>query len=144
MSLPARKEQTRELTEMQRSFLDHLFSEECRGNVRKAMDAAGYSKTTPTSVVISSLSDEISELAQRVVATESGQAVFALFDILQNPNSLGASNKLKAAREILDRAGVTKKSDDLSVKIPQGGIVILPAKQAPVIEGDFIEVINED
>ena len=43
---------TKELTEKQAAFLEALLGE-ARGNIRAAMDIAGYSKMTKTSEVVS-------------------------------------------------------------------------------------------
>jgi len=39
----------KQYTDKQLIFLDALMSEECRGNLRKAMDVAGYAKETSIS-----------------------------------------------------------------------------------------------
>jgi len=120
----------REYTELQQKFLDCVLDDNHKGDIRKAMMTAGYSPTMPTSAVIKSLSEELIELAKNVVAANSIKAVFSTLDILDNPASLGASNKLKAAQTILDRAGIKKEeSQDINLKVPQGGLVILPAKE---------------
>lgn len=137
-------------TELQTKFLAYLFESAenggAEGNVRLAMDLAGYSKNTSLSEVLHPLSEDIAEISQKKLSTTSGEAVFALLDILRNPNALGAGTKLKAASMILDRAGVSKKdSQDVNLKIPQRGLIILPAKnrredEVFLNEGDEDEV----
>lgn len=126
-------EKKKELTELQQKFLAVLFEPVenggAGGNVRQAMNIAGYSKSTTQQEVLRSLSDEITNLAVKSLSVNSGKAVFALLDVLNSPNSLGAANKIKAAQAILDRAGVAKRAEDLNLSIPKGGLVILPAKQ---------------
>lgn len=120
----------KELTDLQKKFLDCLMDDEHRGNIRKAMKTAGYADTVPSSSVLKSLHEEITELAKQTIAAHSGVAVFATLDILDNPAALGAANKLNAAKSILDRAGVHKKEDtDVNLKVPTNGLVILPAKE---------------
>ena len=130
----------RTLTEKQILFLEYLFDEECRGNVGKALRKAGYEGMSPNQI-ISSLHEEITDLANKKIAAESGQAVFAMLDALSSPNALGTANKIKAATEVLNRAGVQKKTEENTIKIPESGIVILPAKvhlevDAPVSDRD--------
>ena len=52
----------KEITDKQSDFLEALLGE-ARGNIRAAMDIAGYSKMTKTSEVVSSLREEITECA---------------------------------------------------------------------------------
>lgn len=116
---------------MQQKFLDVVMDEEHKGNIRKAMRTAGYSDTTPSSVVINALHDELVEAAKKVMATQAVRATYETLDILDNPATMGAATKLKAAQVILDRAGVKSKDDsnDINLKVPTGGLVILPAKE---------------
>lgn len=123
----SKKDKPRELTEMQKAFLSFLF-EEAEGDVRRAMDLAGYSKSTRVSEVTNSLAEEISELSLKSLSSSSAQAVLSLLSVLRTPHQNGAANRLKAAQQILDRAGVQKKTDSIDLKIPENGIVILPAK----------------
>ena len=50
----------KEITDKQAAFLEALLGE-ARGNIRAAMDIAGYSKMTKTSEVVSSLREEITD-----------------------------------------------------------------------------------
>lgn len=135
----------RELTDLQKKFLDVLMSDEARGDIRKAMRIAGYSDSTPTSLILSSLSDEIISVAKKVLASSSTQAVFATLDVLESPGALGAANKLKAAQILLDRAGVAQeKEESVNLKVPSGGLIILPAKQKDT-EADLLKAdIDKD
>ena len=69
------------------------------------MDIAGYSKMTKTSEVVSSLREEITERAGLVLAMNAPKAAFGIVNVLDDPSSLGASNAISAAREVLDRTG---------------------------------------
>lgn len=124
------------LTEMQLKFLIYLFDDSTQGDERAAMDAAGYSKLTSTKEVVEPLADLITELAVKKMAAASVKASFALIDVLKNPSSNGAANKIKAAEAILSRAGAAKPSDQVSLNIPDTGLVILPAKRIAT-EGGF-------
>lgn len=127
---PNSTKKKRELTELEKKFLSCLMDDEHRGNIRKAMKTAGYAATVPSSTILRQLNDEIIDLAKQTVAAYSGAAVFATIDVMEEGGGLGASNKLAAAKSILDRAGINKKDDqDINLKVPSGGLVILPAKE---------------
>ena len=53
-------EETKKLTEKQEAFLEALCGE-AKGNIRGAMNIAGYSENTKVSEIVSSLKDEIVE-----------------------------------------------------------------------------------
>lgn len=129
----SRNKEKRILTELQRRFLDELSDPRHGGDLRKAMNAAGYGPQTPTSQVYSSLSEEIVEVAQKLVASMAMKSVFALEGIIdQKGGGMGGSNIIKAATTLLDRAGVNKKDESITLDVGQG-IVILPAKTSQVI-----------
>ena len=119
----------RKYTELQQRFLDVVLDDVHRGNIRAAMKTAGYADTVSTSVVVNSLSDELIDIAKRVVASQAIRATFATIDVMDSPADLGAANKLKAAQTLLDRAGIKSKDESVDLKIPSGGLVILPAKE---------------
>lgn len=115
------------LTEKQKVFLEALMSEECRGNLRRAMDAAGYAKETSISSVVSSLKDEINDKASMTLAMNAPMAAWGMVDVLNDPSAMGARNTVSAAREILDRTGLIKK-EQVEVKNTGGAMFILPPK----------------
>ena len=123
----------REYSDQQLAFLDALCAPENEGNVRRAMDAAGYSRTTRPYVVMSSLRDEIVERTQLMMALHAPKATQKLLSILDDPTALGAKNLLAATKEILDRAGVIKQ-ERLEIKgagadgANNGAMFILPPK----------------
>ena len=53
-------EETKKLTDKQEAFLEALCGE-AKGNIRGAMNIAGYSENTKVSEIVSSLKDEIVE-----------------------------------------------------------------------------------
>ena len=126
------KASKRKLTDLQEAFLDHLFSE-AEGDIRKAMDLAGYGKGTPQKDVLIPLAEEISQRSIQALSSSSAKAVFSLVSVLNAPHQNGASNRIKAAGAILDRAGIQKKTEDVSIKLPDHGIVILPAKVSATV-----------
>jgi hypothetical protein len=123
-------------TEMQTAFLEALTGE-ARGDVRSAMNMAGYSMNTRLTEVVGPLKDEIIERANMLLAMNSPKATFSMIDVLNDPGSMGARNAVAAASQVLDRAGIVKK-EQVEVKGPEGGIFILPPKQvAPVDDADY-------
>ena len=116
------------LTDKQSAFLEALLGE-ARGNIRAAMDIAGYSKTTATSEVVGPLKEEITERAGTMLAINAPKAAFGIIDVLDDPSSLGARNAISAAREVLDRTGLVKK-EQVEITANTGGMFILPPKTA--------------
>ena len=119
---------TKELTDKQAVFLEALLGE-ARGNIRLAMDMAGYSKSTKTTEVVAPLKEEITERAGMMLAMNAPKAAFGIVDVLDDPSAMGARNAISAAREVLDRTGLVKK-EQVEVSGNAGGIFILPPKTA--------------
>ena len=117
---------TKTLTPKQEDFLEALLGE-ARGNIRAAMDIAGYSRTTKTAEVVGPLKEEITERAGMMLAMNAPKAAFGIVDVLDDPSALGARNAISAAREVLDRTGLVKK-EQVEVTANTGGIFILPPK----------------
>jgi hypothetical protein len=114
-------------TEMQEAFLEALCGE-ARGNIREAMNMAGYSPNTRINEVVGPLRDEIVSRASDLLAMNAPRATFSMIDVLHDPGAMGARNAVAAATQILDRAGLVKK-EQVEIKGPEGGIFILPPKQ---------------
>lgn len=117
----------KKLTELQEKFLDVLF-EEAGGDPNKAKILAGYSETTVTSALVNALSEEIVERSFKYLAGVTPKAIQELIGVMNKPDQKGAMTKLKAVSEILNRAGLKEKSGDVNLKVPETGLVILPAK----------------
>ncbi len=117
----------KELTPQQKVFLEALFGE-AEGNFRDAMRAAGYSDMTTRKEIITTLGDEIVQMASGYLALNAPKAAVKLVGVLDSPDKPGNPNLLKAAAEILNRVGVQKAAGDVNLKVPSGGLVILPAK----------------
>lgn len=136
----------RELTDKQELFLKALFSEDANGDVRAAMNIAGYSKGTPTTEVVGRLKNEIIEEVRNFLASNGPIASMALVEILLNPTKSGNDFKLKAAKEILDRIGAVPPSneDPLDKKITIQNVIVLPEKkkQASVVEDVEYETVE--
>ena len=116
----------REYTEKQQAFLDALFGDDAQGNVRRAMDLAGYSPSTRPFEVTTALKDEIFEMTKEFLSTTAPFAAYAVKGIIENPAVIGNREKLAAAKDILDRGG-HKPKEEVSVE-QESAIFILPAK----------------
>ena len=117
----------KKLTDRQNLFVDAIIGE-AAGDIRAAMDIAGYSKNTTIREAVEPVKDSIVEAAQLMIAMNAPKAAMGITNVITDPSALGARNIIAAAREVLDRAGIGKK-ETLEVKGPEGGIFILPAKQ---------------
>lgn len=116
----------RVLSEQQQLFLEVLFDDECKGNLTLAKRKAGYSEKTPGSSVAKSLINEIEAETRRFIASSTTEAAFSFFQVLKDPAKLGNREKMAAAKEILDRAGLVKTEKvEVTTKEP---LFILPAK----------------
>jgi len=114
------------LTDQQRLFLEVLF-DQAGGDVVKAKKLAGYSETYPTSAVIKTLQDEIVEATKTYLARNGAKAAIGLVGVLDNPLELGVKEKMAAAKDILDRIGVTKTE---KIDVGANGVFILPMKKS--------------
>lgn len=113
------------LTDQQRLFLEVLF-DQAGGDVVKAKKLAGYHDTYPTSSVVKTLQDEIVEATKTFLARNGAKAAIGLVNVLDNPIELGVKEKMAAAKDILDRIGVTKTE---KIDVGASGVFILPAKR---------------
>ena len=116
----------RTLTERQQRFLDVLF-DDAGGDVVAAKKLAGYGDNSSTTAIVEALKDEIAEKTRTYFARTAPKAAFALMGALQDPTQLGIKEKMIAAKDVLDRAGLGKveKVDVTS----GGGIFYLPPKE---------------
>jgi len=125
----------RNLTEKQENFLIALFSN--GGNISAALKKAEYSQHSRKDV-LASLKEEIAERTKLML---NGAAVKAADNIVNTMN-IELDNgiptnrlelKYRAAGDILDRVGITKRQQmDISGEIKHG-IVLLPGK-TPMVD----------
>ena len=115
------------LTDKQQIFLEVLMTPECKGNIRMAMQQAGYADTTSVTAVVAPLQKEINEKASMMLAMNAPKAAWGLSDVLDNPEGMGARNSIAAAAQILDRTGLVKK-EQVEVTNTGGTMFILPPK----------------
>lgn len=131
----------RRYTDKQQAFLDALCGE-AQGNIRAAMDIAGYSRTTKSYEVVNPLKAEIIERASLMMAMNAPKATFSMIGVLDDPTAMGAKNSVMAAKEILDRAGLVKK-EQVEVKTDSNAVFILPPKHDPQELADDIDYYEE-
>ena len=117
----------RNLTDNQKLFLEVLF-DEAGGDVVLAKKLAGYSDNTPTRVIVEALKDEIAEATRTYFARTAPKAAMAMVGALHDPTELGIRDKMAAAKDLLDRAGLGKV-DKIDVGSSSGGVFILPSKE---------------
>lgn len=133
----------RKLTDMQVSFLEHLYDilqnePTVRNKYREAAIRAGYSineKSNHVMKIARSLKDEITEMTKDLLVEGGPEAAQTMIDIMRGvPGSDGSSrDRMAAAGNILDRGvGVTKVEKMAVVVSP--GLMFLPPKDAPQTE----------
>ena len=115
----------KELTEKQTKFIDALFGE-ALGNHKLAMEIAGYSPNTTWRDVTANINEEILQASKEYLSLHAPKAAIAITGIIDDPTELGNRDKLTAAKDILDRAGVVKQ-EKIEVNTPSG-LFILPSK----------------
>jgi len=116
----------RELTEKQTTFLDNLI--ENGGHVVNAMEIAGYHKNSRSNL-INSLKHE---RTRQHLASSSMQAANRLIEGLDADGTIPSSQmdvRLRAASDILDRTGISKRQEIATESRVLHGIVLLPAKK---------------
>lgn len=127
-NVPTSRKTGKVLTTKQRAFLSYL-GQEAEGDIRKAMELAGYSAETRPDEVVGSLAEEIIEISNKLLSTSSVKAVSRLLGVLDNPNKPGTKEIISAAKEVLDRVGIFKdKMGANQTVIKTDNVFILPPK----------------
>lgn len=116
----------KKLTERQEALIEALMGK-ADGDVRQAMNMAGYSPSTTIREAIKPIKDEVIEAAAMMIAMNSPKAASKMVGVLNSPEAMGAKNTIAAAKEIMDRAGVVK-TEKVEVSTSGGGMFILPPK----------------
>jgi hypothetical protein len=115
------------LTDNQKRFLEVLF-EEANGDVVTAKKLAGYSDSTATTAIVEALKDEITEATRTYFSRIAPRAAVSMSNVLLDPTELGVKEKMAAAKDLLDRAGLGKV-DKVDISSSEGGIFYLPPKE---------------
>ena len=116
----------KELTEQHKRFLEVLFSD-ANGNINAAMRMAGFSEGYSRRSLTNYLKEEIIEATQLYIAMAAPKAAVAMIGAIDDPTELGLKEKMSAAKDLLDRAGLVK-TEKVQVE-STGGIMVLPAKE---------------
>jgi len=117
----------RNLTEKQQKFPEVLF-DGAGGDVVQAKKLAGYVEGTSTTAIVESLKDEIGDRTRSYFARTAPKAAMAMVGALSDPTELGIRDKMSAAKDLLDRAGLGKV-ERVDVSSSSGGVFILPSKE---------------
>jgi len=135
MSIPQTMLDTKRVyTDKQEAFLNALYDSET-GDVRQAMTVAGYTKESPSTFVINSLSKEILDVATFMLTKNAPRAANKIVDIMTSNEPIPQVNqKLQAAQTLLDRVGVVKEQKMNVEHNVSGGIFIMPAKEELIVE----------
>jgi len=135
MSIPQTMLDTKRVyTDKQEAFLNALYDSET-GDVRQAMTVAGYTKESPSTFVINSLSKEILDVATFMLTKNAPRAASKIVDIMTSNEPIPQVNqKLQAAQTLLDRVGVVKEQKMNVEHNVSGGIFIMPAKEELIVE----------
>ena len=116
----------KELTEQHKRFLEVLFAD-AGGNINQAMRMAGFSEGYSRRSLTNYLKEEIIEATQLYIAMAAPKAAVAMIAAIDDPTELGLKEKMSAAKDLLDRAGLVK-TEKVQVESNTGGVMILPAK----------------
>ena len=116
----------KELTEQQKRFLEVLFTD-AGGNISTAMRMAGFSEGYSRRMLTNTLKEEIIEATQLYIAMAAPKAAVAMINAIDDPTELGLKEKMSAAKDLLDRAGLVK-TEKIHVE-SGGGVMLLPAKE---------------
>ena len=116
----------KELTEQHKRFLEVLFAD-ANGNISAAMRMAGFSEGYSRRSLTNYLKEEIIEATQLYIAMAAPKAAVAMIGAIDDPTELGLKEKMSAAKDLLDRAGLVK-TEKVQVE-STGGIMVLPAKE---------------
>lgn len=116
----------KELTEQHKKFLDVLFGE-AKGSINQAKLLAGFSEGYSSRMITNYLKEEIIEATQLYIAMAAPKAAVAMIAAIDDPTELGLKEKMSAAKDLLDRAGLVK-TEKVQVE-STGGIMMLPAKE---------------
>ena len=120
------------LTDKQEKFLDSLF--ENGGNVQDAMKLADYHPNSRSNL-INSVKNEIIDRTKSQLAGSAPKSAQRIQEGLDADGTLPSSQmevRMKAAADILDRIGITKRQEiNVQAEVVHG-VVLLPSKKPMV------------
>ena len=127
----------RDYTPKQKMFLELLVQNDFQDG-KQCAKQAGYVGNYWK--LIASLKEDITAIAQAVLLDATPKAAGTLVQGLEQPMP---ASMLTAAKEVLDRSGVTKPEVHQHDVQVSGGLFILPAKQEVVLPGEAYEVHDD-
>ena len=123
----------KDLTKKQETFLDTLFSN--GGNVIEAMEVAKYHPSSRSNL-LRSVRNEIIERTRSSLSGAAVKSAKRIEEALDADGTIPTSQmetRMKAATDILDRVGVSKRQEiDIRAEVIHG-VVLLPAKKKETI-----------
>ena len=128
----AEEKRGRKYTPKQKKFLQ-LYAENNFTNSRQCAELAGYKADHLR--VVSELKDDILEITRDLLVSHAPVAATTLTGMLTTDEPIpNAQARLSAAKEVLDRTGVTKPEKIEHEHKVTGGLFLIPTKQELVIE----------
>lgn len=126
----------KQLSEEAQKFIELLFSTDPkdfkseRARLQYCKTEAGYGDNTTAYGLMKHYKDEILDYTKKYLAMHSPRAAAEFVKILENPVARGADRTLKAAAEVLDRAGIVKKDElEITGEVPSA-VLVLGQKEA--------------
>lgn len=118
-----------EFNEKQSKVLDVLFKEGINGDLRKAMNEAGYTSSYSITVFLSAegMQEAVRKETNLFLASTSSKAVGTIYGMLEGKGKLGDKEKLAAAKDLLDRTEF-KGTDKVEIEV-SSPLFILPPKE---------------
>lgn len=117
------------LTDQEQAFIENLFDPTYKGNASAAARAAGYPPTTKPSSLISRFSDEILAYGEKVLVSHTPRAIMEMVKIFDDPTHPNTKDVILVAKEIMDRAGLSKKDRSQENGTALSAVFILPPKK---------------
>lgn len=109
-------------------FLDALFDGITIRHPDEAKKIAGFPDDYSVIKITKRLQKQILERCEDSLVLHQPQAVMALIQLMQEPETPGLKLKLQTIIEILDRGGITKKEKEEVAKAAPSFMFILPSK----------------
>lgn len=121
----------KQLTEKQAKVLEVIYTDQCKGSLKKAIEVAGYAPGTSVAAVAKGLKEELSEKLMDFLATEAAStAAYTLYKAAEAPENaealLGLKERIAASKDVLSRAGFSETNKvEVETKLP---LFMLPSK----------------
>ncbi len=138
------KEQLAKYSDMQQKAFKYLFDPSIKGDLRKAMTAAGYSKDSDVYEVMGPMRDLIIEASRDFLMFNTGKAAMNLLEVIEKPGELGNNIRLKAIESLLDRAGIVKTEKVEHTGTLNAVLVLPPKEPVTLLESEPIEAEYEE